>query len=124
MRKCKYLVLVLMTTAFLGSCDDHSPSAARNPKPTMSSETKSERAKKLQAAVVDGCGWVPVVSTLISIIPAVSAAGPSFDKLAKAICDKAKAAPASASTSGYVSITVDGSNIRGRFLEPGEKFKP
>jgi hypothetical protein len=76
----------------------------------------------LRNSVYDACGWAPDASTLTSLIPAISEGRDGFQRTTRAVCAAAKGAPAPASRGEYVTVEVEGKQVRGRFLEPGEKL--
>ncbi|PSH66034.1 hypothetical protein [Phyllobacterium sophorae] len=74
----------------------------------------------LRNSVYDECGWAPDASTLSGLIPAISQGRDGFQRTTRAVCAAAKGAPASPGE--FVTVEVEGKQVRGRFLQPGEKL--
>ncbi len=87
---------------------------------TTSSVDTNLAVTSLRNSVYDHCAWAPESSTLVSLIPAISEGRDGFQRTTNAICAAAKAAPAPASPGDFVTVEVEGRQVRGRFLQPGE----
>ena len=88
--------------------------------PSSSFVDSNLAVNSLRNSVYDECGWAPETSSLTSLIPAITSGRDGFQRTTNAICAAAKGTPAPASPKDSVTIDVEGTLVRGRFLEPGE----
>lgn len=77
-------------------------------------------ANSLRNSIFDDCGWAAEISSLRNLVPGISVGRDGFQRITNAICAAARSKPAPAFPGDSVTFEVEGTLVRGRFLEPGE----
>jgi hypothetical protein len=76
----------------------------------------------LRNSVYDQCGWAAEPSSLRNLVPGITVGRDGFQRITNAICAAARGTPAPALPGDSVTVEIERTLVRGRFLEPGEAF--